>query len=104
MSRVSLFSAPFLLGFDAYEERIDRLSRAALISMPWSSIWVPEVRRSVNITAPPSAAPPSNSGAQADKVVRAVVAISKLATVERRIEVMESLRSGAQAVSASPIN
>jgi HSP20 family molecular chaperone IbpA len=29
VSRVSLFSAPFLLGFDAYEERIDRLSRAA---------------------------------------------------------------------------
>ncbi len=29
MSRVSLFSAPFLLGFDAYEERIDRLSRAS---------------------------------------------------------------------------
>ena len=29
MSRVSLFSAPFLLGFDAYEESIDRLSRAA---------------------------------------------------------------------------
>jgi len=29
MSRVSMFSAPFLLGFDAYEERIDRLSRAA---------------------------------------------------------------------------
>ncbi|MEO6394979.1 MAG: Hsp20 family protein [Devosia sp.] len=29
MSRVSLFSAPFLLGFDAYEERIDRLSRVA---------------------------------------------------------------------------
>lgn len=29
MSRVSLFSAPFLLGFDAYEERIDRLSRGA---------------------------------------------------------------------------
>jgi HSP20 family molecular chaperone IbpA len=29
MSRVSLFSAPFLLGFDIYEERIDRLSRAA---------------------------------------------------------------------------
>ena len=28
MSRVSLFSAPFLLGFDAYEESIDRLSRA----------------------------------------------------------------------------
>ncbi len=27
--RVSMFSAPFLLGFDAYEERIDRLSRAA---------------------------------------------------------------------------
>jgi HSP20 family molecular chaperone IbpA len=24
-----MFSAPFLLGFDAYEERIDRLSRAA---------------------------------------------------------------------------
>ncbi len=29
MSRVSLFSAPFLLGFEAYEEHIDRLSRAA---------------------------------------------------------------------------
>jgi HSP20 family molecular chaperone IbpA len=29
MSRVSLFSAPFLLGFEDYEERIDRLSRAA---------------------------------------------------------------------------
>ena len=29
MSRVSVFSAPFLLGFDAYEERIDRLARAA---------------------------------------------------------------------------
>ena len=29
MSRVSLFSAPFLLGFDAHEERIDRLSRGA---------------------------------------------------------------------------
>ena len=29
MSRVSMFSAPFLLGFDAFEERIDRLSRAA---------------------------------------------------------------------------
>jgi HSP20 family molecular chaperone IbpA len=29
MTRVSLFSAPFLLGFEAYEERIDRLSRAA---------------------------------------------------------------------------
>ena len=29
MSRVSMFAAPFLLGFDAYEERIDRLSRAA---------------------------------------------------------------------------
>lgn len=29
VSRVSLFSAPFLLGFDTYEERIDRLSRAA---------------------------------------------------------------------------
>jgi HSP20 family molecular chaperone IbpA len=29
MSRVSVFSAPFLLGFDAYEESIDRLSPAA---------------------------------------------------------------------------
>ncbi len=29
MSRVSMFSAPFLLGFDAFEERIDRLSRGA---------------------------------------------------------------------------
>jgi len=29
MSRVSMFSAPFLLGFDAVEERIDRLAKAA---------------------------------------------------------------------------
>lgn len=29
MSRISLFSAPFLLGFDSFEERVDRLSRAA---------------------------------------------------------------------------
>jgi HSP20 family molecular chaperone IbpA len=28
MSRVSLFSAPFLLGFDSLEERVDRLSKA----------------------------------------------------------------------------
>jgi HSP20 family molecular chaperone IbpA len=28
MSRVSFFSAPFLLGFDALEERVDRLSKA----------------------------------------------------------------------------
>ncbi|MGV3489941.1 MAG: Hsp20 family protein [Devosia sp.] len=29
MSRVSVFSAPFLLGFDAFEERVDRISKAA---------------------------------------------------------------------------
>lgn len=29
MSRVSLFSAPFLLGFEAFEERVDRLQKAA---------------------------------------------------------------------------
>lgn len=29
MSRVSLFSAPFLLGFDAFEERMERLAKAA---------------------------------------------------------------------------
>jgi len=29
MSRVSVFSAPFLLGFDSFEERIDRLARSA---------------------------------------------------------------------------
>jgi HSP20 family molecular chaperone IbpA len=29
MTRVSVFSAPFLLGFDSFEERIDRLTRAA---------------------------------------------------------------------------
>lgn len=29
MTRVSVFSAPFLLGFDAFEERIDRLARSA---------------------------------------------------------------------------
>lgn len=29
MSRISFFSAPFLLGFDAFEERVDRLSKAS---------------------------------------------------------------------------
>jgi HSP20 family molecular chaperone IbpA len=29
MSRVSLFSAPFLLGFDSFEERVDRLAKAS---------------------------------------------------------------------------
>jgi HSP20 family molecular chaperone IbpA len=29
MSRISLFSAPFLLGFDGFEERLDRLSKSA---------------------------------------------------------------------------
>lgn len=29
MTRVSLFSAPFLLGFDGFEERFDRLAKAA---------------------------------------------------------------------------
>jgi HSP20 family molecular chaperone IbpA len=29
MSRISLFSAPFLLGFDGFEERVDRLAKAA---------------------------------------------------------------------------
>ncbi|HEY8576805.1 MAG TPA: Hsp20 family protein [Devosia sp.] len=29
MSRISVFSAPFLLGFDAFEERVDRLSKSA---------------------------------------------------------------------------
>ena len=30
MTRVSLFSAPFLLGFDTFEERFDRLARATV--------------------------------------------------------------------------
>lgn len=29
MSRISVFSAPFLLGFDSFEERVDRLAKAA---------------------------------------------------------------------------
>ena len=29
MSRISVFSAPFLLGFDSFEVRIDRLARSA---------------------------------------------------------------------------
>jgi len=36
MSRVSLFSAPFLLGFDTVEERIDRLSRATDAYPPYN--------------------------------------------------------------------
>ena len=29
MSRISVFSAPFLLGFDSFEERVDRLTKSA---------------------------------------------------------------------------
>lgn len=29
MTRVSMFSSPFLLGFEAFEERLDRLSKSA---------------------------------------------------------------------------
>ena len=29
MTRVSMFSSPFLLGFDAFEERLDRLNKTA---------------------------------------------------------------------------
>lgn len=36
MSRVSLFSAPFLLGFEAFEERFDRLARAADTYPPYN--------------------------------------------------------------------
>lgn len=36
MSRVSLFSAPFLLGFDAFEERLDRLSKAGEAYPPYN--------------------------------------------------------------------
>jgi len=36
MSRVSLFSAPFLLGFDAFEERVDRLAKASDAYPPYN--------------------------------------------------------------------
>lgn len=36
MTRVSLFSAPFLLGFDAFEERFDRLQRASESYPPYN--------------------------------------------------------------------
>ncbi|HEY0032904.1 MAG TPA: Hsp20 family protein, partial [Devosia sp.] len=29
MSRISVFSAPFLLGFESFEERVDRLTKSA---------------------------------------------------------------------------
>lgn len=29
MSRISVFSAPFVLGFDSFEERVDRLAKSA---------------------------------------------------------------------------
>ncbi|WDR02002.1 Hsp20 family protein [Devosia algicola] len=29
MSRISVFSAPFLLGFDSFEERVDRMAKSA---------------------------------------------------------------------------
>jgi len=42
MSRVSLFSAPFLLGFDTFEERLDRLAKAADSYPPYNIERVPE--------------------------------------------------------------
>jgi HSP20 family molecular chaperone IbpA len=36
MTRISVFSAPFLLGFDSFEERIDRLSRSAESYPPYN--------------------------------------------------------------------
>lgn len=36
MSRVSVFSAPYLLGFDAFEERMDRLAKAAESYPPYN--------------------------------------------------------------------
>lgn len=36
MSRIQLFSAPFLLGFDLFEERVDRLSKAAESYPPYN--------------------------------------------------------------------
>jgi HSP20 family molecular chaperone IbpA len=36
MSRVSLFTSPFLLGFDAFEERIDRLSKSTESYPPYN--------------------------------------------------------------------
>lgn len=42
MSRVSLFSAPFLLGFDTFEERLDRLAKAADSYPPYNIERMPE--------------------------------------------------------------
>lgn len=36
MSRISVFSAPFLLGFDAFEERVDRMAKAAETYPPYN--------------------------------------------------------------------
>ena len=36
MSRISVFSAPFLLGFDAFEERVDRLAKSADCYPPYN--------------------------------------------------------------------
>jgi len=36
MSRISVFSAPFLLGFDAFEERVDRLAKSADTYPPYN--------------------------------------------------------------------
>lgn len=36
MSRVSVFSSPFLLGFEAFEERLDRLAKSAESYPPYN--------------------------------------------------------------------
>ena len=44
MSRISVFSAPFLLGFDSFEERVDRLAKSADGYPPYN------IERSVDAT------------------------------------------------------
>ena len=44
MSRISVFSAPFLLGFDSFEERVDRLTKSAEGYPPYN------IERSVDAT------------------------------------------------------
>jgi HSP20 family molecular chaperone IbpA len=42
MTRMTMFSAPFLLGFDAFEERVDRLTKGADGYPPYNIERLPE--------------------------------------------------------------
>ena len=48
MSRLSLLSAPFMLGFDSFEERIDQMARSADGYPPYNIERLPDTKQAQN--------------------------------------------------------